>query len=128
MKKIFILFVAVLMFTACKNVTPEIKFELNITGEVSNEPSKVHGDFNVNVTNFVVDKALLTEMKDMTKNTLADSEVASDWLTTYVEENVINEFPPQTIYEIAVKGMLHEEVSGMTLIVNKTFSNKPVVE
>ena len=123
MKKLFLLLAVAFAFTACKNVTPEIKFELNLTGFVKDSITHINGDFNVNVTNFVVDKELVKELKSMTTTDLNEFETSCAWLDSYIQANVIDEFAPSTQYEVIVKGLLHEEKSGISLIVNKTFTN-----
>ena len=123
-----VLFLALTAFTSCKDVKPEFKFQLELTGDVADATTAIKGDFAVNVTNEIVNDFNATYVL-----TNANTEIlsiagpkgvqANEWLENYIEENVINEFYSTTEYSVSVKGFVHEVNTGMTFSVDKTFTN-----
>lgn len=131
MKKFFIMcFVALLATLAllsCDGTKPEFKFDLEVAGDVSDTPTQINADFHASVTNVpVVETQTMlfsaAPTKDITSPEGAD---ALQWLDEYIKTNVIDEMGPETVYEIKVKGYVHEKVTGLTFSVDKKFSNKP---
>ena len=111
---------------SCKDVKPEFKFDLELTGDVSDAPTQISSDFNVAVTNIQADSVqrvifLAAPCKSITD---PDGEEALQWLDSYIQNNVIAEMGPETVYYIHVVGRVHESVSGITFSVDKEFTNK----
>lgn len=128
MKRIFPILASLMLIavfaTSCKDVKPDFKFDLNLTGEVSNAPTNIAGNFDVAVCNapakfFAVDNATVLSC-DENKN-------ASDFIDDYIEKNVIAYFndAPNTIYDFTVKGYISESVTGIKFSVDRRFTNKP---
>ena len=125
-----VLFLVLAAFTSCKDVKPEFKFQLELTGDVADATTAIKGDFAVNVTNEIINDfnatyvlaAANTEILSIAEPKGAQ---ANEWLENYVQENVINEFSATTDYYIAVKGYVHETLTGLTFSVDKVFTNRP---
>lgn len=133
--KRFIILLCVSLLTlgflsSCKDVKPEFKFQLELSGDVSDSPTAVKGDFTINVTNEVVqnfnDAYILGASKDVVSITEPQGIQANEWLDKYIQENVINEFHDTTEYYIAVKGYVHETLTGITFSVDKVFTNRKI--
>ena len=131
MKKLFLLLAVactVFVLASCDNTKSEIRFELNLTGNVADTTAHLTGDFNVNVTNIVVDKELSLQMRKAANQNevklLNESPATNVWLDEYIQKNVISQFASTTGYTIVVKGLIHESKTGITLTVNKTFTNQ----
>ena len=125
-----VLFLVLAAFTSCKDVKPEFKFQLELTGDVSDTTTAIKGDFAVNVTNEIINDFNATYvLTDANTEILSIAEPkgvqANEWLENYVQENVINEFSATTDYYIAVKGYVHETLTGLTFSVDKVFTNRP---
>lgn len=128
MKKFLTLLLAVMMigiFTACKETKPEFKFNLNLTGDVSDSATDIQGDFNVKVLNFTPNSEQVLAASAPIDSTSEEAVNAYDWLDNYIQANVISEMGPSTTYEIKVTGLINEVNSGITLTVDKVFTNKP---
>lgn len=129
MKKFLTLALAVAlilpMLSSCKDVKPEFKFDLNLTGVVQNAPTAIAGDFTVAVTNAQADVFVIENGAEL--NDIVVDKEANDWLDNYILANVIEEIndDPATIYDITVKGFVREVVSGVCFTVDKRFTNKP---
>lgn len=124
------LFLVLAAFTSCKDVKPEFKFQLELTGDVADATTAIKGDFAVNVTNEIINDFNATYLlADANTEILSIAEPkgaqANEWLENYVQENVINEFSATTDYYIAVKGYVHETLTGLTFSVDKVFTNRP---
>ena len=124
------LFLALEAFTSCKDVKPEFKFQLELKGDVADATTAIKGDFAVNVTNEIINDFNATYVPtDANTEILSIAEPkgvqANEWLENYVQENVINEFSTTTDYYIAVKGYVHETLTGLTFSVDKVFTNRP---
>lgn len=122
----FTLLIASMVMFSCKDVKPEFKFDLELTGDVADAPTQITSDFNVAVTNIQADSVqkvifLAAPCKAITEPEGAD---ALQWLDSYIQTNVISEMGPETVYYIHVVGMVHESVSGITFSVDKEFSNR----
>ena len=125
-----VLFLVLAAFTSCKDVKPEFKFQLELTGDVADATTAIKGDFAVNVTNEIINDFNATYvLADANTEILSIAEPkgaqANEWLENYVQENVINEFSTTTDYYIAVKGYVHETLTGLTFSVDKVFTNRP---
>ena len=125
-----VLFLVLAAFTSCKDVKPEFKFQLELTGDVADSTTAIKGDFAVNVTNEIINDFNATYvLTDANTEILSIAEPrgvqANEWLENYVQENVINEFSATTDYYIAVKGYVHETLTGLTFSVDKVFTNRP---
>ena len=125
-----VLFLVLAAFTSCKDVKPEFKFQLGLTGDVAGATTAIKGDFAVNVTNEIINDFNATYLlADANTEILSIAEPkgaqANEWLENYVQENVINEFSATTDYYIAVKGYVHETLTGLTFSVDKVFTNRP---
>ncbi len=125
-----VLFLSLAAFTSCKDVKPEFKFQLELTGDVADATTAIKGDFAVNVTNEIINDFNATYvLTDANTEILSIAEPkgvqANEWLENYVQENVINEFSATTDYYIAVKGYVHETLTGLTFSVDKVFTNRP---
>lgn len=125
-----VLFLVLAAFTSCKDVKPEFKFQLELTGDVADTTTAIKGDFAVNVTNEIINDFNATYvLADANTEILSIAEPkgaqANEWLENYVQENVINEFSATTDYYIAVKGYVHEMLTGLTFSVDKVFTNRP---
>lgn len=125
-----VLFLVLAAFTSCKDVKPEFKFQLELTGDVADATTAIKGDFAVNVTNEIINDFNATYvLTDANTEILSIAEPkgvqANEWLENYVQENVINEFSATTDYYIAVKGYVHETLTGLTFSVDKVFTNRP---
>lgn len=125
-----VLFLVLAAFTSCKDVKPEFKFQLELTGDVADATIAIKGDFAVNVTNEIINDFNATYvLTDANTEILSIAEPkgvqANEWLENYVQENVINEFSATTDYYIAVKGYVHETLTGLTFSVDKVFTNRP---
>ena len=125
-----VLFLVLAAFTSCKDVKPEFKFQLELTGDVADATTAIKGDFAVNVTNAIINDFNATYLlADANTEILSIAEPkgaqANEWLENYVQENVINEFSATTDYYIAVKGYVHETLTGLTFSVDKVFTNRP---
>ena len=125
-----VLFLVLAAFTSCKDVKPEFKFQLELTGDVADSTTAIKGDFAVNVTNEIINDFNATYvLADANTEILSIAEPkgaqANEWLENYVQENVINEFSTTTDYYIAVKGYVHETLTGLTFSVDKVFTNRP---
>lgn len=125
-----VLFLVLAAFTSCKDVKPEFKFQLELTGDVADTTTAIKGDFAVNVTNEIINDFNATYvLTDANTEILSIAEPkgaqANEWLENYVQENVINEFSATTDYYIAVKGYVHETLTGLTFSVDKVFTNRP---
>lgn len=123
------MFLALGAFTSCKDVKPEFKFQLKLTGDVADSTTAIKGDFAVNVTNEIIGDFNATYvLTDANTEILSIAEPkgvqANEWLENYVQENVINEFSVTTDYYIAVKGYVHETLTGITFSVDKVFTNR----
>ena len=124
-----VLFLVLAAFTSCKDVKPEFKFQLELTGDVADATTAIKGDFAVNVTNEIINDFNATYLlADANTEILSIAEPkgtqANEWLENYVQENVINEFSATTDYYIAVKGYVHETLTGLTFSVDKVFTNR----
>ena len=124
------LFLVLAALTSCKDVKPEFKFQLELTGDVADATTAIKGDFAVNVTNEIINDFNATYvLTDANTEILSIAEPkgvqANEWLENYVQENVINEFSATTDYYIAVKGYVHETLTGLTFSVDKVFTNRP---
>ena len=124
-----VLFLVLAAFTSCKDVKPEFKFQLELTGDVADTTTAIKGDFAVNVTNEIINDFNATYvLADANTEILSIAEPkgaqANEWLENYVQENVINEFSATTDYYIAVKGYVHETLTGLTFSVDKVFTNR----
>lgn len=120
---------ACLFFTSCKDVKPEFKFQLELTGDVADSTTAIKGDFAVNATNEVANDFDNTYVLTATESSILSIEEpqgveANDWLDNYIQSNVINEFAATTDYYVAVKGYVHEITSGVTFSVDKVFTNR----
>ena len=133
--KRFIILLCVSLLTlsflsSCKDVKPEFKFQLELSGDVSDSPTAIKGDFTINITNEVVqnfnDAYILGASKDVISITEPQGVQANEWLDKYIQENVINEFYDTTEYYIAVKGYVHETLTGITFSVDKVFTNRKI--
>lgn len=133
--KRFIILLCVSLLTlgflsSCEDVKPEFKFQLELSGNVSDSPTAIKGDFTINVTNEVVqnfnDAYILGASKDVISITEPQGVQANEWLDKYIQENVINEFHDTTEYYIAVKGYVHETLTGITFSVDKVFTNRKI--
>ena len=129
MKKFFVVFIVAFLATfalsSCDGTKPEFKFDLEVSGDVSDTPTSIVADFNASVTNVpVVETQTMlfsaAPTKDITSPEGAD---ALQWLDEYIQSNVIAEMGPQTSYNITVKGYVHEKVTGLTFAVDKQFTN-----
>ena len=125
-----VLFLVLAAFTSCKDVKPEFKFQLELKGDVADATTAIKGDFAVNVTNEIINDFNATYvLTDENTEILSIAEPkgtqANEWLENYVQENVINEFSATTDYYIAVKGYVHETLTGLTFSVDKVFTNRP---
>ena len=125
-----VLFLSLAAFTSCKDVKPEFKFQLELKGDVADATTAIKGDFAVNVTNEIINDFNATYvLTDANTEILSIAEPrgvqANEWLENYVQENVINEFSATTDYYIAVKGYVHETLTGLTFSVDKVFTNRP---
>lgn len=125
-----VLFLVLAAFTSCKDVKPEFKFQLELTGDVADATTAIKGDFAVNVTNEIINDFNATYvLTDANTEILSIAEPkgvqANEWLENYVQENVINEFSATTDYYIVVKGYVHETLTGLTFSVDKVFTNRP---
>ena len=124
-----VLFLVLAAFTSCKDVKPEFKFQLELTGDVADTTTAIKGDFAVNVTNEIINDFNATYvLTDANTEILSIAEPkgaqANEWLENYVQENVINEFSATTDYYIAVKGYVHETLTGLAFSVDKVFTNR----
>lgn len=122
-------FIALSVFTSCKDVKPEFKFQLELTGDVADSTTAIKGDFAVNATNEVANDFDSTYVLTATEGSILSIEEpqgneANDWLDNYIQSNVINEFAATTDYYVAVKGYVHETTSGVTFSVDKVFTNR----
>lgn len=133
--KRFIILLCVSLLTlgflsSCKDVKPEFKFQLELSGDVSDSPTAIKGDFTIDVTNEVVQNFnnayILGASKDVVSITEPQGIQANEWLDEYIQENVINEFHDTTEYYIAVKGYVHETLTGITFSVDKVFTNRKI--
>ena len=118
-----VLFLALAAFTSCNDVKPEFKFQLELKGDVADVTTAIKGDFAVNVTNEIINDFNATYvLTDANTEILSIAEPkgvqANEWLDEYIQENVINEFHDTTDYYIAVKGYVHETLTGLTFSVD----------
>lgn len=124
------MFLALGAFTSCKGVKPEFKFQLELTGDVADSTTAIKGDFAINVTNEAAQDFnavyVLGAVADNAILSIAEPQgaQANEWLDNYIQENVINEFTATTEYYIAVKGYVHETLTGITFSVDKVFTNR----
>ena len=124
------MFLALGAFTSCKDVKPEFKFQLELTGDVADSTTAIKGDFAINVTNEAAQDFnavyVLGAAADNAILSIAEPQgaQANEWLDNYIQENVINEFTATTEYYIAVKGYVHETLTGITFSVDKVFTNR----
>lgn len=131
MKKFFAMFIVAFLATfalsSCDGTKPEFKFDLEVSGDVSDTPTSIVADFNASVTNVpVVETQTMLFSAAPTKDITSPEGVdALQWLDDYIKTNVLDEMGPETVYEIKVKGYVHEKVTGLTFSVDKKFSNKP---
>lgn len=127
MRKILCLFTLLLGislgFTSCKNTKSDVKFNLAVIGVVDNTPTNIHFDFESNVTN--VPMTFMAVRSEAVTENPTEEQVndAYQWLQDYVKVNIIDEMPAETQYSISIKGYVHESVSGVTVAVDKVFSN-----
>lgn len=131
MKRFILLVLATMLacpfFTSCKGVKPEFKFQLELTGDVADTTTAIKGDFTVNATNEVLnDFAACYVTNDAEILSIAEPQgaEANDWLDKYIQDNVVAQFTATTTYYIAVKGYVHETITGITFSVDKVFTNK----
>lgn len=128
MKKFFTLALVaasmLLMLNSCEGVKPEFKFSLDLTGTVSNAPTAIAGSFAVDVANEPVATFQYVNAAEL-QNIVTD-EKSNEWLDDYIEKNVLSYLneDPATIYDITVKGIVKETVTGMCFSVDKRFTNK----
>ena len=117
---------ALLLMPSCKDVRPEFKFQMELTGDVSDSVSNLKGDFIVNVTNDGTNFFKVINESDFETMSIAEPEgfKANSWLDNYIQENVIDNFSATTEYLIHIKGYVQEEKSGIVFSVDKTFTNK----
>ncbi len=109
---------------ACNNVKPEFKFSLELTGDVSNAPTAIAGDFAVNVSNDQANVFNLNEASAFYSIEAPEGVEANAWLESYIQSNVLNNFNDATNYDIYVKGYVKEKNSGLLFSVDKRFTNK----
>ena len=119
---------ACMLVSSCKDVKPDFRFQLNLSGDVADSATSITGDFVVNVSNDA-NKVLaaVNEAKSETEFTsiaAPEGVKANDWLDKYIQDNVISEFSAGTEYTVHVKGYVHESVSGIIFSVDKTFTNR----
>ena len=127
MRKILLFLVMALTLTAitsCKDVKPRFKFQLALNGEVADSVTAVQGDFDVNVCNNVVVFQTINDTTEVLSIASPEGNDANNWLDNYIQTNVISEFANSTEYVINVKGYVYETLTGITLSVDKTFTNK----
>ena len=124
------MFLALGAFTSCKDVKPGFKFQLELTGDVADSTTAIKGDFAINVTNEAAQDFnavyVLGAAADNAILSIAEPQgaQANEWLDNYIQENVINELTATTEYYIAVKGYVHETLTGITFSVDKVFTNR----
>lgn len=125
MKKLLLLMVAcmAICFTSCKGVPPEFKFDFAISGEVSDAKTNIIAVLDNTVTN--MDKALMIKAAITQDVSVDQQNDAYSFLNTFIEQNIISAMPPETVYTIIVKGVVYETVTGVSIGVDKTFTNKP---
>lgn len=128
MKRLLIIIAAALValsVTSCKGVSPDFKFALDLTGDVSNAPTAIAGNFDVSVSNVPAAAFSLAENEIVLG--VEENLKASDFVNDYIEKNVIAYFNdnPATLYDFTVKGYISESVSGTKFSVDRRFTNKP---
>lgn len=109
---------------ACNNVKPEFKFSLELSGDVSNAPTAIAGDFSVNVLNDQVNVFQLNDASLLYSIEAPEGVKAEAWLDSYIQSNVLNNFNDATVYDIYVKGYVKEVNTGLLFSVDKRFTNK----
>lgn len=109
---------------ACNNVKPEFKFSLELSGDVSNVPTAIAGDFAVNVSNDQVNVFQLNDASLLYSIEAPEGVEAEAWLDSYIQSNVLNNFNDATVYDIYVKGYVKEVNTGLLFSVDKRFTNK----
>ena len=116
-----IMVLGVLFATSCKE-SPEFRFQLNLTGIVTNAPTEIAADFSINAANEAVSYFSLEQNAPVLA---IESDIkANDWLNQYINDNVIANLEPETIYDFYVKGYVKEKVSGVQFSVDRRFTNK----
>ena len=109
---------------ACNNMKPEFKFSLKLSGDVSNAPTAIAGDFSVNVLNDQVNVFQLNDASLLYSIEAPEGVEAEAWLDSYIQSNVLNNFNDATVYDIYVKGYVKEVYTGLLFSVDKRFTNK----
>ena len=109
---------------ACNNVKPEFKYSLELSGDVSNAPTAIAGDFSVNVLNDQVNVFQLNDASLLYSIEAPEGVEAEAWLDSYIQSNVLNNFNDATVYDIYVKGYVKEVNTGLLFSVDKRFTNK----
>lgn len=115
----------ILCMASCENVKPEFKFDLSLTGDVSNAPTAIMGNFDVTVCNDAVVFMDVKSSNAPVKSILEQEGLkANSWLDEYIQKNVISYFAEPTVYDVLVKGYVKESTTGLIFSVDKRFTNK----
>ncbi len=114
-----------LLAASCKDVKPDFKFNLDLVGAVENAPTAIAGNFSVQVANAQPDTCSNFDAAEL--SAIETNEQACDWLDDYITANVLAylDDDPATLYDFTVKGYVKEVVTGISLSVDRRYTNKP---
>lgn len=114
------LMMLILMFTtSCVDNEPKFSFNLEVMGEIQDDSSNIKTTFSANVMNVNLQTLAVSDEEP----TLEKQQEMNDWFDDYCIDYINQVTSASTLYNITMTGFVHEEKTGITMMVNKTFTN-----
>lgn len=104
---------------SCSNEKPKFDFSLEVTGSVQDAPTNIQSTFTANVMNVNPQTLAVSDIEP----TIEKQQEMNDWFDDYCIDYINQVTSASTLYNITMTGFVHEEKTGITMMVNKTFTN-----
>lgn len=118
-------FAGVMVFQSCREEKQEFEFQLEVVGEVQDSVAPIEATFQGVVTNLETLSSF--ELLNAPEVMPIERDVgASEWLDQIIESKFISIVSESAAYTIFVKGRIYDTRNGLTLSVDKDYTNLPV--
>lgn len=127
-----ILAISMVAVCSCKSETPDVDYDLELSGYVADTTTFFGSNFDARVHNVPVENCIGHEVFDVQHAVIFTPSVSKDlklegididaWLDSYIK--IIRKTSPANAnYSIHIKGLVKEKVTGITLSIDKTWNS-----
>lgn len=106
--------------TSCSSEEPKFDFSLEVTGSVQDAPTNIQSTFTANVMNVNLQTLAVSDVEPSPEK----QKEMNDWFDDYCVDYINRVTSASALYNITMTGFIHEEKTGITMMVNKTFTTQ----